>query len=152
MLKVGDTAPDFTLSDQHGKSVRLSDQLPKHNVVLFFYPKDNTMICTKEACAFRDALPEISGEDALVFGISNDPVSSHSAWAQRWQLGYPLLSDTDGAVAKAYDVGRTWGLFRGRVTYIIDKGGIIRGALDDPLRADTHVRKALATLKDQSKS
>jgi len=152
MLKVGDRAPDFTLSDQHGEPVRLKDQLPKHNVVLFFYPKDNTMICTKEACAFRDALPSISAAEAKVFGISTDPVNSHNAWAKRWQLGYPLLSDLDGAVAKAFDVGRTWGLFRGRVTYIIDKEGNIRGARDDPLSADAHIRAALATLQGHSTS
>lgn len=152
MLKIGDPAPDFTLVDQHGEPVTLSEHIGKHNVVLFFYPKDNTMICTKEACAFRDALPAICAEEAKVFGISVDTVNSHHATVQRWQLGYGLLSDPDGVVAKAYDVGRTWGLFRGRVTYVIDKEGIIRGALDDPLRADAHVRKALATLKDQSTS
>ncbi len=146
MLKVGERAPDFELKDQNGKLVRLSDQLGEHNVVLFFYPKDNTLVCTIEVCAFRDALPDLTKEDALVFGISADPVASHHRTAARWHLTYPLLSDPGGVVGKAYAVGRTWGLFRGRVTYIIDKEGVIRGTTDDPLRAGAHVKKALATL------
>ncbi|MCB0769270.1 MAG: peroxiredoxin [Flavobacteriales bacterium] len=150
MLDLGTLAPDLELIDQSGKAIRLSDFRGEHNVVLFFYPKDNTLVCTLEMCAFRDAHLDLVSQDAVVIGISVDPVHSHSAVSERWHLPYLLLSDPDGAVSKAYDVGRTWGLFRGRVTYIIDKAGVIRGAIDDPLRAGAHVKKALRTLQAQS--
>jgi peroxiredoxin Q/BCP len=152
MLDIGTLAPDLELIDQTGKAIRLSDFRGEHNVVLFFYPKDNTLVCTLELCAFRDAHLDLVSKDAVVIGVSVDPVPSHFAVAERWHLPYLLLSDPGGAASKAYDVGRTWGLFRGRVTYIIDKAGVIRGAIDDPLRAGAHVKKALRTLHAQSTS
>jgi peroxiredoxin Q/BCP len=152
MLDIGTLAPDLELIDQTGKAIRLSDFRGEHNVVLFFYPKDNTLVCTLELCAFRDAHLDLVSQDAVVIGVSVDPVPSHFTVAERWHLPYLLLSDPDGAVSKAYDVGRTWGLFRGRVTYIIDKVGVIRGAIDDPIRASAHVKKALRTLQAQSTS
>ncbi|MBX2971646.1 MAG: peroxiredoxin [Flavobacteriales bacterium] len=151
MLEIGTPAPDFDLTDQDGRPVRLGD-LKGHNVVLFFYPKDNTRICTLEVCAFRDAHEGMIGLDAVVFGISSDGTSSHRAFADRWSLPYRLLSDTDGAVRKTFKVNRTLGLFPGRVTYVIDRAGIIRAAVNDPLSASRHVREALAALSDQSTS
>ncbi|MBL7953346.1 MAG: peroxiredoxin [Flavobacteriales bacterium] len=152
MLELRTPAPDFELLDQDGEPVRLSSFRGQHNVVLFFYPKDNTRICTLEVCAFRDAHPAMTDQDAVVFGISSDPVGSHHSFSQRWKLPYRLLSDTDGAVRNAYRVNRTLGLFPGRVTYVIDHEGIIRGAVNDPLSASRHVREALDLLKAQSTS
>ncbi len=152
MLEPGTIAPTFELPDQNGEMVSLSDLLGRSHVVLFFYPKDNTMVCTLEVCAFRDAHDELLEEDAVVLGISSDPVDSHLHFAERWKLPYRLLADKDSMVRKAYDIPKTFGLFPGRVTYVIDKQGIIRTALNDPLRASPHVRSALRTLKAQRTS
>ncbi|MBK6829489.1 MAG: peroxiredoxin [Flavobacteriales bacterium] len=149
MLDIGEEAPDFELVDQEGATVRLSDLRGKRNAVLFFYPKDNTLVCTLEVCAFRDAHMELLAQEAEVIGISADPVDSHKQVTQRWRLPYQLLTDADGAVRKAYQVGRTLGLFPGRVTYIIDKAGRVRGSINDPLRAKQHVQEALKALNAQ---
>lgn len=149
MLDIGEEAPDFELSDQNGATVRLSDLRGKRNAVLFFYPKDNTLVCTLEVCAFRDAHMELLAQEAEVIGISADPVDSHKQVTQRWRLPYQLLTDADGAVRRAYQVGRTLGLFPGRVTYIIDKEGRVRGSINDPLRAKQHVQEALKALNAQ---
>lgn len=152
MLELGTEAPDFELQDQDGNPVQLRSFRGKRSVVLFFYPRDNTLVCTIEVCAFRDAHMDIHARDAVVLGISNDAVPSHKSIVERWKLPYRLLSDPDGGVRKAYQVGRTLGLFPGRVTYVIDKEGIVRGAVDDPLRAGMHVSEALRTLAAQSTS
>jgi len=149
MLDIGEEAPDFELVDQDGATVRLSDLRGKRNAVLFFYPKDNTLVCTLEVCAFRDAHMELLAQEAEVIGISADPVDSHKQVTQRWRLPYQLLTDADGAVRKAYQVGRTLGLFPGRVTYIIDKAGRVRGSINDPLRAKQHVQEAMKALNAQ---
>lgn len=149
MLEVGEHAPDFEMNDQDGVPVRLHDLLEDRNVVLFFYPKDNTFVCTLEVCAFRDAHAEMVAQDAVVLGISADHEGSHKAIRERWRLPYRLLTDVGGAVNKSYEVGRTLGLFRGRVTYVIDRNGIIRGATDNPLRAGLHVKEALKALRAQ---
>lgn len=152
MLEPGTHAPDFELLDQDGVPVRLSAYRGQSNVVLFFYPKDNTLVCTLEVCAFRDAHAALMDVDAVVLGISNDPVSSHLSFAKRWKLPYQLLSDPDGSVRRSYEVNRTLGLFAGRVTYVIDREGIIRRAVNDPFRAFHHVQEALEALKVQSTS
>lgn len=149
MLDIGEEAPDFELNDQDGAIVRLSDARGERNTVIFFYPKDNTLVCTLEMCAFRDAHMELLAHEAEVIGISGDPVGSHKEVARRWQLPYRLLTDTDGSVRKLYRVGRTLGLFPGRVTYVIDKQGRVRGAIKDPLRAKQHVQEALKMLAVQ---
>lgn len=145
---IGSPAPDFALNDAQGKALRLSDLLGR-NVVLFFYPKNDTPICTKEACAFRDHHAEFAGLDATVIGISDDDAAAHQRFAQRWQLGYTLLSDTGGLVRKAYGVSGFLGLMKGRTTFVIDSAGILKAIVDDGLRADRHVREALAALRDQ---
>ena len=149
MLDIGEPAPEFELPDQTGQTVRLSDFQGVRNVVLFFYPKDNTLVCNLEVCAFRDAYVDLLAMDAVVLGVSSDPVGSHKAYAERWGLPYKLLTDVDGSVRQAYLVGRTLGLFPGRVTYVINKEGIVCGAVNDPLRAGSHVKESLAALADQ---
>jgi thioredoxin-dependent peroxiredoxin len=109
-------------------------------------------VCTLEVCAFRDAHDALMDLDAIVLGISCDAVGSHLSFSKRWNLPYQLLTDADGAVREAYDVGRTLGLFAGRVTYVIDKESTIRGAVNDPFRANQHVREALSALEGQSTS
>ncbi|HRH37267.1 MAG TPA: peroxiredoxin [Flavobacteriales bacterium] len=149
MLDIGEEAPDFELADQDGACFTLSQLRGKRNVVLFFYPKDNTLFCTLEVCAFRDAHMELLAQEADVLGISGDPAGSHKQVVERWRLPYRLLSDAEGAVRKAYEVGKTLGLFPGRVTYVIDKEGRIRGAINDPLRAKQHAQEALKMLNAQ---
>ena len=151
MLAIGQAAPDFALPDEDGTLRRLAD-FRGQRVVLFFYPKDNTLVCTIEVCAFRDAYADLHAKDAVVLGVSSDTIPSHKGITERWRLPYRLLSDPDGAVRKAFDVGRTFGLFPGRVTYIIDKEGIVCAAVDDPLRASVHVKEALRTLDAQRTS
>ena len=151
MLDIGEEAPDFELNDQDGKAFGLTALRGKRNVVLFFYPKDNTLVCTLEVCAFRDAHLELLANEAEVIGISSDNAVSHKKVVERWRLPYRLLCDTDGRVRQAYGVGRTLGLFPGRVTYVIDKEGRIRGAVNDPLRAKQHVQEALKALAAQRK-
>jgi thioredoxin-dependent peroxiredoxin len=128
-LKAGDPAPDFELPSDRGTSVRLSSYRGRENVILYFYPRDGTSVCTAEACSFRDHHPAIASKDAEVLGVSVDSVESHQHWAQEIGLNYPLLSDSDGAVSKLYGV---LGTFRDgkpasqRVTFLIDKQGVIK--------------------------
>jgi peroxiredoxin Q/BCP len=105
-LKVGDKAPAFNLPSSSGKKISLSDYAGKKRVVLYFYPKDDTSGCTKEACSFRDTLPQIEGKDTVVLGISADDLKSHDKFIQKYALNFPLLSDVDHQVAEAYGA---WG-------------------------------------------
>lgn len=147
MPKVGESAPDFTLKDQDGKTVGLRDFRGQKNVVLYFYPKDNTPICTREACSFRDAYPAFEGVDAVVLGISGDDEASHRGFAERHKLPFRVLSDPDHAVAKLYDAMMGFGLMAGRVTYVIDRAGIVRHVTEARFSADKHVEEARAALE-----
>jgi peroxiredoxin Q/BCP len=147
MLQPGTKAPDFTLPDAAGKPVTLSSFRGTHHVVLFFYPKADTPVCTAEACAFRDAHVELQGHDAVVIGVSRDGQQAQQAFAQRWKLPFILLSDTGGEVEDAYRVRQLMGLMPGRVTYVIDKQGTIRAAHRALFKADAHVQQALDALQ-----
>src|SRR5690242_248615 len=146
-VAVGDRAPDFTLPDQTGKSIRLSDLLSEQAVVLYFYPKDETQGCTAEACAFRDSYEVFKEAGAEVIGVSSDSVESHEQFAKRHRLPFILLSDAGGAVRKRYGVPSTLGLLPGRVTYVIDKQGVVRYIFNSLLGAEKHVSEALKTLQ-----
>ncbi|MFP4330246.1 MAG: thioredoxin-dependent thiol peroxidase, partial [Spirochaetaceae bacterium] len=135
MLEVGDKAPDFTLPDQDGKEVRLADYAGKR-VILYFYPKDDTPGCTKEACSIRDTFPALSEKDAVVFGISADSVESHRKFKAKHNLPFTLLSDPDKQVIQAYGA---WGTkkmygkeYEGimRYTYLIAPDGTVEKAFD----------------------
>jgi len=115
-------------------------------LVLFFYPKDDTPICTKEACAFRDSYETFSAAGAEVIGISSDSAASHRAFAARHKLPFLLASDADGSLRKAFGVPKTLGLFPGRVTYVVDRDGIIRLVFSAQLASQDHVTKALAAV------
>jgi peroxiredoxin Q/BCP len=146
--QVGDQAPDFTLNAQDGKPVALEDFLGKKAVVLYFYPKDNTRICTKEACSFRDSYSAFTDAGAEVLGVSSDSEKSHEGFAEEQHLPFKLLSDPGAEVRKLYGVPSTIGLVPGRVTFVIDKGGIIRLTFNSQTDAEKHVTEALRVLKE----
>ena len=131
MLEIGTKAPAFTLPDQNGKAHSLSDYAGK-KVILYFYPKDNTPGCTKQACGFADRYPQFLEKGAVVLGVSKDSVSSHKNFEQKYALPFPLLSDPEKEVIQAYDVWKekkNYGkvsLGVVRTTYLIDENGIIR--------------------------
>jgi peroxiredoxin Q/BCP len=145
-VAVGDLAPDFTLPDQLGERIRLGELVGKKNIVLYFYPKDATPGCTAEARAFRDAYDTFTAADTEVLGVSSDSIKSHKRFAARHQLPFRLLSDRDGAVRALYGVERTLGILPGRVTYVIDRDGVVQHMYSSQLAATRHVREACQAL------
>ena len=129
-IQIGDRAPDFSLENDKGEKVSLKDFRGKQ-VVLYFYPRDNTPGCTREACSFRDSLGSMTAKDAVVLGVSNDNINSHKKFKQKYSLNFPLLSDPNKEVSKAYGVYKLknsygikhWGIERS--TFIIDGVGKI---------------------------
>ena len=146
-IQEGDSAPDFLLKNQKGEEVSLKSFKGKKNVVLYFYPKDDTPGCTKEACTFRDQYEVLLKKGAEVIGVSSDSVDSHSKFALKYHLPFSLLADEGGKLRKAYGVQKTMGLLPGRVTYVIDKEGIVRKVFSSQLNATQHVEEALEALK-----
>jgi thioredoxin-dependent peroxiredoxin len=145
-VDVGSKAPDFTLPSQSGGMVSLGDFLGEKPVVLFFYPKDDTPGCTKEVCAFRDEYERFKELDAEVMGISSDSVESHERFADKHKLPFPLLSDRTEKVRRIYGVPNTFGLFPGRVTYVIDQQGIVRHVFNSQISVERHVAEAVSIL------
>ena len=146
-MKIGSQAPDITLPDQRGEPVRLADLLREGPVVLFFYPKDDTPVCTAEACAFRDDHDSFAEAGATVVGVSSDSAESHRRFSSRHGLPFTLLSDEDGLARKSFGVPKVLGLLPGRVTYVIDSSGEIRHVFSSQLQARSHVEEALATVR-----
>ncbi|WP_375765784.1 peroxiredoxin [Archangium gephyra] len=146
-IKTGDQAPDFSLPKQDGTSVQLKDLLQKAAVVLYFYPKDDTPGCTKEACSFRDSYEAFKDAGAEVVGISSQSAASHEAFAAKYRLPFTLLADEGGTVRRQYGVPSTLGLLPGRVTYVIDRKGIVRHVFNSQLNATRHVTEALGIVK-----
>lgn len=142
-LKVGDTAPDFVATTQDGSAIQLSDFVGKRGLVLFFYPRDGTPVCTKEACAFRDSYEQFVEAGVEVIGVSSDSTESHQTFAREHNLSFPLISDENGSLRKLFGVPSTLGLFPGRVTYVIDKEGVIRLIFSAQFASDEHVQRAL---------
>lgn len=142
VLAVGTKAPDFTTKDDQGNTVSLSDFAGKV-VVLYFYPKDDTPGCTKEAQSFRDNYAEYQNKDMVVLGVSNDDEASHKMFKEKYGLPFQLLADTDRSITKAYDVDG--GGYPKRVTYIINGEGVITH-VDDKVQTATHAQDILATL------
>jgi peroxiredoxin Q/BCP len=149
-VDVGSRAPNFALPSQSGEMVSLGDFLGEKPVILFFYPKDDTPGCTKEVCAFRDSFEELSNLDAEVIGISSDSVESHKGFAERHKLPFTLLSDEGGKVRRLYGVPNSFGLFPGRVTYVIDREGVVRHIFSSQIEVEQHVEEALKTLESIS--
>lgn len=146
-IGVGDKAPDFTLPDREGKQVSLGELLARGPVVLYFYPKDETAGCTKEACTFRDSYDAFKEAGAEVVGVSSDSSESHAAFAEKHGLPFVLLSDRGGAVRKLYGARDLFGLMPGRVTYVIDPTGTVRHVFSNLLDAPRHIRESLTTLQ-----
>lgn len=150
MLETGMKAPDFTLYDQNGSAVTLSDYLGK-KVVLYFYPKDNTPGCTRQACAFAQAYDAFRQQDVVVIGISKDSVASHLKFAQKFELPFVLLADPEKIAIQAYDVWQekkmcgkvSMGVVRS--TYIIDEQGMIEKVMPK-VKPDTNAEEILAYL------
>ena len=150
-LEVGDPAPNFSATTSAGKTVCLSDYLQKKWLVIFFYPKNGTPICTKEACAIRDSSEKFIEAGAEVLGVSSDTDESHRDFAVQHQLSYPLISDADGSLRKAFSVPKSFGFLPGRVTYVIDKQGIIQLIYSAQFASDQHVQAALASISQEAK-
>lgn len=150
-VKVGDKAPDFTLPSQMGDNVTLSEYLGKKNVVLYFYPKDETPGCIREACSFRDSYQELTSLNAEVLGVSGQSVESHKSFATHYGLPFLLLADEENKVRKLYGVPSTLGLLPGRVTYIIDKKGVVRQIFNSQTQAERHVKEAKTVLEELDK-
>ncbi|HEY9282310.1 MAG TPA: thioredoxin-dependent thiol peroxidase [Pyrinomonadaceae bacterium] len=152
MLREGDAAPDFTSRDASGNTVRLSD-LRGQNVVLYFYPKDDTPGCTKEACSFRDSSDVYEREGVKVLGVSLDDEQSHQAFAQKYNLPFTLLADTDHSLSEAYGVygEQRWGdkTYMGvaRKTFLIDKDGRIKKVFDK-VNVEQHADEVLQAFKN----
>ena len=142
-LHPGDPAPDFTAQAHNGEGVRLADYRGKSVLVLYFYPMDGTPACIKEACGFRDAYEEFTKLGAVVIGVSADSLERHRAFASDRALPFLLLSDRDGSLRKTYQVPRTLGILPSRVTYVIDKAGVIRHAFSALFSSQRHVAEAL---------
>ncbi|MBW4538899.1 MAG: peroxiredoxin [Myxacorys chilensis ATA2-1-KO14] len=138
-LSVGDTAPDFTVKDTTGTTIKLANYVGK-KVVLYFYPKDDTPGCTKQACSFRDNYEQYLSKGITVLGVSMDDEASHQQFTDKFNLPFPLLADTDGAITKAYDVDG--GGYAKRVTYVIDDGKIAQ--VYESIKTDTHASDILA--------
>lgn len=146
-LKIGDRVPDFTLPSAEGKNISLSDFRGKKPVVVYFYPKDDTPGCTMESCAFRDSYEEFKEAGAEVIGISSDSPQSHQQFARKYQLPFILLSDREGKARKLFDVPNVMFFIPGRVTYVIDKEGIVRHIFNSMMDFKAHVDEALKTIK-----
>jgi len=142
-LRAGDRAPDFSLPDQTGRIVRLADLLARPPLVLCFYPRDFSPICTAQVCALRDRHAAFLQTGATVAGISGDAVERHQRFAADNRLPFPLLADAGNHVRKAWRVPSTLGVAPGRVTYIIDGQGIIRHVFSSQLDVAGHLREAL---------
>lgn len=141
-LKVGERAPDFDVVTSSGKKVKLADFAGKKNVVLYFYPADFTLVCTRETCGFRDAYEDLAGKDTEVIGVSVDSDESHRKFAEEHKIPFDLIADEQRELAKKYEaVSFLRGLMgkSGRVTYVIDKKGAIAGVFDSEFRASAHV-------------
>ncbi len=146
-VKVGDKAPDFSLPSSKAENVSLSQFRLKKNVVLFFYPLDESPICSREAEAFRDCYGSFKELDSEIIGISSQSPESHKAFARHHRLPFPLLSDVEHAVRKLYGVSSTLGAVLGRVTFVIDKEGIVKHVYSSQLQPARHAEEAVKALK-----
>jgi len=144
--RIGEHAPDFKLPDQNGATIRLRDLRSQGSVVIFFYPKDDTFGCTKEACRFRDDFAKFRQAGAQVVGISADSKGSHRRFAAKYDLPFTLLTDTGGRVRRQYGAAWLFGLVPRRATFTIDREGVIRGVSTSQKNFEAHVEEALRAL------
>ena len=148
-LEVGSTIPQFSLKDQNGNPFDISSVIGRKNLVIYFYPKDDSPGCTKEACSFRDQFEVFTEADAVIIGISSQSVKSHKEFAEKYRLNYTLLSDEENQVRKLFGVPTNLlGLIPGRVTYVANKQGKIVYLFNSQIKAEQHVSEALKILKE----
>jgi len=152
ILAVGDLAPPFVATTGDGATIRLADFIGERGLVLFFYPRDGTPVCTKQACAFRDSYAQFVDAGFEVVGVSSGSANSHRAFTQQHQLPFPLISDSDGSLRALYGASKALGIIPGRVTYVIDRDGRIRLIYSALFASDEHVRQALAAVGADVKS
>lgn len=146
-LKVGDPAPLFELPKPDGTIFKLKDVIGKKNLVIYFYPKDNTTVCTKEACEFRNSYAQFKDADAEIIGISTDDEKSHTDFAAQYQLPFVLLSDLKGVVHSQYGIPAAFKVLHGRSTFVVDKHGIIRNITRSAFNANRHIEEALEAIR-----
>ena len=148
-IKIGSTIPSFTLPDQNGNLFDINSVLGKKNLVIYFYPKDDSPGCTAQACSFRDQFEVFTEADAVIIGISGQSVESHKEFALKHRLTFTLLSDEGNKVRKLFGVPTNFfGLLPGRVTYITDKTGKVVYIFNSQAQATKHVDEALRILKE----
>ncbi|MFN5588655.1 MAG: thioredoxin-dependent thiol peroxidase [Holosporales bacterium] len=149
-ITIGSPAPDFTAVTDAGKTLTLA-QFRGQYVVLYFYPKDDTPGCTKQACGFRDALPDFSGVDAVILGVSRDDTASHAKFVKKFDLNFPLLADTEGTITEAYGVWVEKSMYGKkymgieRTTFLIDKEGKIQ-KIWPKVKVDNHAKEVLQAI------
>jgi len=148
-LKTGDKIPSFSLPDQNRKIFNVESLLSRKALVIYFYPKDETAGCTKQACTFRDSYQDFQDAGAEVIGISSDSEELHGSFADHYNLPFILLSDKGGKLRAQFGVpGNLFGLIPGRVTYIVDKQGIIKFIFNSQIRIDKHIAEALRIIRE----
>ena len=146
-ISIGDTCPSFSLQNQNGQTINIQEYIGSKNLIIYFYPKDNTPGCTKEACSFRDAMQDLNNLDCEVFGISADSVASHKKFANQFRLTFNLLSDIGNEVRKSFKVpANLFGLIPGRVTYIVNKEGEIVHIINNQMNPDKHIEETIKTI------
>lgn len=148
-VNIGDMAPEFELKDKDKNLVKLSDFRGEKNVVVYFYPKDETPGCTAQACSFRDSYDDFKEAGAEVIGISSDGSGSHEGFASNHKLQFILLSDLTGKVRKAYGAYDMFGMIPGRVTFVINKEGKVIHKFDSQLSPTKHIKESLDILQKQ---
>jgi peroxiredoxin Q/BCP len=146
--RVGDPAPPFQATTQNGEPFDLAEFRGKKIVVLYFYPKNNTAVCTAEACAFRDAYEDFLAAGAAVVGVSSDSQQSHHDFASKQRLPFILLADPENKIRKLFGVPKTLFILPGRVTYVIDREGIVRHIFNAALASKKHVDEALKIVRE----
>lgn len=151
-LKVGDKIPVFSLLDQDGQNFSIEDYVGNTAMVIYFYPKDDTPGCTKEACSFRDAYEAFTDKNVKVIGISSDDVKSHKNFALKYNLPFTLLADTEDEVRTLFGVKKNaFGLIPGRVTYVINTQGEIIFMYESQLKANKHIEESLKAIENSMK-
>lgn len=148
MLKVGTRAPQIEGVLDDGSRFSLDEALGTQNLVLYFYPKDFTGGCTRQACSFRDNFAEITARGALLIGVSSDDEASHAAFREAHDLPFPLLADPGGRIIDLYDARGPFGLGKARITYVIDRKGVIRAAIRHDLVVGKHVPEVIDALEE----
>ncbi len=148
MLKVGDTAPDFALADQHGETVRLSELLRESAVIVYFYPADFSPVCTAQACGLRDSFAGLEQVSVKIVGISPQSVKSHDQFATRYDLPFPLLADTSKAVIRQYGVDAMFGFGVRRATFLVGTDGVVHKRVVADFGTASHIELLEETARE----